>query len=165
VDAVVDAILRITPNADGVETKAFIASLYVELYSSGALVAGRCPRCDDSGTKDYAGFAMEPCDNPQCQYGATYLAGLGSMTALTDIAAERVRQIEAEGWTPEHDDAHDVGELADAAACYARGEQMSSVWPWSDEWWKPSDRRRNLIKAGALIVAEIERLDRAEKPA
>lgn len=33
-------------------------------------------------------------------------------------------------------------------------------WPWNAEWWKPSDRRRNLVKAAALILAEIERLDR-----
>jgi hypothetical protein len=83
--------------------------------------------------------------------------------ALKDIEAERRRQIEAEGWTPEHDDEHSSGELADAAACYARGRQMSSVWPWADEWWKPGTRRRELVKAGALIVAEIERLDRAQK--
>ena len=87
--------------------------------------------------------------------------------ALEDIAAERQRQISAEGWTPEHDDEHDDGELAMAAACYAEAsvfgnamEQCPSSWPWSPEWWKPSDPRRNLVKAGALIVAEIERLDR-----
>ena len=80
---------------------------------------------------------------------------------LDDIAAERLRQVEAEGWTPAHDDDHNNGELADAAACYARGKQMSAVWPWDDGWWKPADQRRNLVKAGALIVAEIERIDRA----
>jgi hypothetical protein len=81
--------------------------------------------------------------------------------AIEDIANERQRQIEAEGWTPEHDDQHSSGELADAAACYARGKQMSAVWPWDEKWWKPGpDRRRQLVKAGALIVAEIERLDR-----
>jgi hypothetical protein len=31
----------------------------------------------------------------------------------------------------------------------------------ADEWWKPTNRRRDLVKAGALILAEIERLDRA----
>lgn len=33
------------------------------------------------------------------------------------IAAERQRQIEEEGWTPDHDDQHTNGELALAAAC------------------------------------------------
>jgi hypothetical protein len=100
--------------------------------------------------------------------------------ALNDIAAERSRQIESEGWTADHDDAHGGEELARAAACYAigwqtvryrhidgraRGEEWGvewrDVWPWDREWWKPKDHRRNLIKAGALIVAEIERIDRA----
>jgi hypothetical protein len=79
--------------------------------------------------------------------------------AIADIAAERERQISAEGWTPEHDDAHDDGALAKAAACYARGSRQ--YWPWARVWWKPRDKRANLVRAGALIVAEIERLDRA----
>lgn len=39
--------------------------------------------------------------------------------AALDVLAERRRQIEAEGWTPEHDDEHSNGELSDAAGCYA----------------------------------------------
>lgn len=38
---------------------------------------------------------------------------------------------------------------------------LGMLWPWSGEWWKPKDRRRDLVRAAALIVAEIERLDRA----
>ena len=79
--------------------------------------------------------------------------------AIADIAAERRRQVEAEGWTPEHDDAHDDNELSRAAACYAIGNV--AYWPWEAMWWKPKDRRRDLVRAAALIVAEIERLDRA----
>lgn len=92
------------------------------------------------------------------------------MSSLEDIAAERRRQIDTEGWTVEHDDEHDAGQLASAAACYALAAVMDSpsandttcarYWPWERKWWKPTDRRRNLVKAGALIVAEIERLDR-----
>lgn len=88
--------------------------------------------------------------------------------ALADIAAERRRQIEAEGWTPEHDDEHEPRMLAAAGACYALhwltegNRPLLSIWPWDSSWWKPSaDPRRNLVKAGALIAAEIERLDRA----
>lgn len=90
--------------------------------------------------------------------------------AINDIVAERLRQVSVEGWSPEHDDNHSCGELADAAACYAspapHGVRPQSVeppamWPWSREWWKPKDRRSNLVRAAALIVAEIERLDRA----
>lgn len=89
--------------------------------------------------------------------------------ACQDVIAERQRQVNAEGWTPEHDDEHGCGELASAASCYATQGRYhyptpgkpSPIWPWAPEWWKPSDYRRNLVKAGALILAEIERLDRA----
>lgn len=84
--------------------------------------------------------------------------------AAADVLAERRRQVEAEGWTQEHDGLHSTQELAFAAACYATadaGDPPPAVWPWHLSWWKPTDRRRNLVKAGALILAEIERLDRA----
>ena len=111
------------------------------------------------------------------------------MTGILDIAAERQRQIEQEGWTPEHDDQHTDGSLAAAAACYAMplkieidgfGVTISEPdaetdelhagvpigWPegWSFHWWKPKDRRADLVRAGALIAAEIDRLDRANSP-
>lgn len=87
---------------------------------------------------------------------------------IEEIRAERLRQIEKEGWTPDHDwHVHPHGELALAAACYAvegvahkDHEFIERLWPFSTKWWKPRDRRRNLIRAAALIVAEIERLDR-----
>ncbi|MCD1616948.1 helix-turn-helix domain-containing protein [Salipiger manganoxidans] len=91
---------------------------------------------------------------------------------IAAIAAERQRQIEVEGWTPGHDDQHQGAELAQAAAAYvlnccddsdspARRFLGADIWPWADEWWKPSgDPRRDLVKAGALIAAEIDRLDR-----
>ncbi|MDM4570248.1 hypothetical protein [Klebsiella michiganensis] len=88
--------------------------------------------------------------------------------AAADVLAERQRQITAEGWTPEHDDEYEHGELADAAGCYALSSELFDCagepprpWPWPDEWWKPGNRRRDLVKAGALILAEIERIDRA----
>ena len=95
----------------------------------------------------------------------------GPTQAVLDVLAERRRQIEAEGWTPEHDDEHSAGEMAKAAACYAlvsagfNPDATITVWPWHRRWWKPSDKRCNLVKAAALILAEIERLDRmaAEK--
>jgi hypothetical protein len=82
------------------------------------------------------------------------------------IAKERQRQIEKEGWTPEHDDTHTLRELARAAICYATPHIKTQtpprpMWPWHDDFWKPSDDPiRNLVKAGALIVAEIDRLQR-----
>jgi hypothetical protein len=83
--------------------------------------------------------------------------------AARDVLAERKRQVSVEGWTPEHDDQHASGELACAAACYAVGgdAEPPPMWPWDADWWKPTSQRRMLVKAGALILAEIERLDRA----
>lgn len=82
---------------------------------------------------------------------------------LSEIAEERRRQVEEEGWTPDHDDCHVDGELGEAAAAYAAiHDGADTLWPFSDEWFKRTTRRRDLIKAGALIVAEIERLDRFE---
>lgn len=95
--------------------------------------------------------------------------------AWADVVAERKSQIEREGYTPEHDDKHDRDHaLARAAACYAlagtdsdsgpfyisRLQVPKQVWPYRWEW-KPGDRRRNLLKAAALLLAEIERVDRA----
>ena len=88
--------------------------------------------------------------------------------AILDVVAERQRQKTIEGWTPEHDDEHCNGELAMAAVCYInetgtvnRNGGKPWGWPWDASWWKPKTRRRNLVKAGALILAELERIDRA----
>lgn len=142
----------------------------------------------------------------------------GSGAAL--IAAERARQIEAEGWAPEHDDQYTDGELTRAATFYAQAARIAAYaeegaarlrafvdrhfpggdrhadaltdvaamrhdpvghhwgrdragrvkppdgWPWAPEWWKPSnDPVANLVRAGALIAAELDRLARATSPA
>ncbi len=85
--------------------------------------------------------------------------------AAVDVLAERARQIAAENWTAEHDDKeHDLEQLADAAVCYIKPVLVDEYWPWSSEWWKPKKRRRNLVRAAALILAEIERLDRIPSP-
>lgn len=113
--------------------------------------------------------------------------------AAADVLAERKRQINAEGWTAEHDDQHASDDLALAAACYAlpdthrevfprkdprevgrsEGESITvyddvlcpHLWPWHGGWWKPKDRRSDLVRAAALLLAEIERLDRYEADA
>ncbi len=116
-------------------------------------------------------------------------------TVIDEIVAERARQISVEGWTPEHDDGHKASEMARAAACYAlladplrsfpveftRGishyyarheegpqpvyKDVPKLWPWAATWWKPKGQRADLIRAAALIVAEIERIDRASAQA
>lgn len=84
--------------------------------------------------------------------------------AARDVLQERRRQVEVEGWTPTHDDmTHLPDELALAACCYCVADENDAppaVWPWATEWWKPKDRRRNMVRAAALLLAEIERLDR-----
>lgn len=88
--------------------------------------------------------------------------------AMQAVIAERFRQIEAEGWSSEHDDkAHESGELANAGAHYAfyagQDAPLPSTWPWDRSWWKPQNFRRDLVRAGALIIAEIEKRDRSRK--
>jgi len=94
--------------------------------------------------------------------------------AARDVLAERQRQISKEGWTPEHDDAHVNEELA-ALACFYSMPPGARDWPASetgygatfgsailpDEWsTKTGDRRRELVKSGALVL---ERLDRVSQ--
>lgn len=99
------------------------------------------------------------------------------MNGIESIAAERQRQIDVEGWTPEHDDEHTDETLALVAALYAAPFKLYSAesgpgWfqfddPWPSSWdesWdgrEQHDRRRRLEIAGALIAAEIDRRDRA----
>ncbi len=108
------------------------------------------------------------------------------MNGVELIAQERKRQIEVEGWDAEHDKEHSCGDLAMAGACYALDiakdyglhdrRQMDAgclinltnlitfLWPW-DGWWKPTRKEpiKQLVKAGALIAAEIDKLQ-AELP-
>lgn len=95
-------------------------------------------------------------------------------SALGDVHLERLRQIDAENRSQVDDDDYSLGQLAYAAAGYAQGSVQAqqvqgclrpSYWPWHPRWWKPGSPRRMLVKAGALILAEIERIDRlASKP-
>lgn len=124
-----------------------------------------CPRCD--GDSFY--YKLKPDEVETTKSGAQL------------IALERVRQLKIEGWSAEHDDTHTHGGLAAAGAWYANfSVGMSraglnpdinqiksdtlrlSAWPWEPKWCNPSaDQVRNLVKAGALIAAEIDRLQRA----
>ncbi len=111
---------------------------------------------------------LPPMDSESCTVTA----------AAADVLAERKRQVSVEGWTPSHDDTHKNNEMAFAAACYAFHAAAASWdledcgteydshpapknWPWEPEWWKPKSARADLVRAGALILAELERIDRA----
>lgn len=160
--------------------------------------AAECVLCATGAkVKQIAGVWLHPDPNGglplKCEARRIRLPQSGMTQAAQDVLAERCRQIESEGWTPEHDDGHDDGSMAMAAVCYATPEPLFrkdkranatiyvDPWPWGDQWDKrksgnvvadPAERsdaeyRRDLVKAGALILAEIERLDRAaaEDPA
>lgn len=92
------------------------------------------------------------------------------------ILEERTRQKLVEGWTETHDDQYSSQELIKASQSYLMAAEFAEQfpgkdpakmlapmwWPWDRSWWKPSiDPIRNLEKAGALIAAEIDRLQRA----
>lgn len=91
------------------------------------------------------------------------------MNGIELIAKERQRQIEVEGFSENSDTKYVNEEIAFAAACYAAPtafklyrlkDKVPLYWPWDGKWWKPSpeDRIKELVKAGALIAAEIDRL-------
>lgn len=110
-----------------------------------------------------------------CKEGESALAAIERLkrpgweptgSVMAEIGNERRRQQTEEGWSDGHDDSLKNQELPRAAACYAIGNTGgipggARMWPFQMETWKPADKRRNLIKAGALIIAEVERLDRA----
>lgn len=107
-----------------------------------------------------------------------------TMHAIDMVGAERIRQITAEGFTTDHDDQHADGVLARAGACYAMNagkaaqyeerheirmlpadyarSPMPAEWPWALDWWKPKTQMQDLLRAAALILAEIERRLRQE---
>jgi hypothetical protein len=96
------------------------------------------------------------------------------------IAAERRRQIDVEGWGAANDDGNTCYELLTAAAIYISSsrltlacarhgvdaapaiESLVADWPrtWHPKWFKSTTAIRDLVKAGALIAAEIDRLQR-----
>lgn len=104
---------------------------------------------------------------------------------LSDIQQERNRQQVAEGYTSDHDDKHADGSLVYGAVCYSLAtradgdtwlevhnsngalrvtprELADSLWPWTRPASAPkaTEKRKRLVQAAALLVAEIERMDR-----
>lgn len=100
--------------------------------------------------------------------------------AFKDVINERQRQINQESYSTENDDEYKQNELLRAAVCYAenvvrrgwvfdsnfgpdvyREEEVPDLWPWDIDFWKPKNPRRDLVRAAALLIAEIERMDRS----
>lgn len=88
------------------------------------------------------------------------------MDGVEMIAIERQEQIKKHGFDAEHDDDYTT-ELLNAVLCIVGNvlnQFMTGVfWPWSHEWWERITghrRKEQLAIAGALIAAEIDRLNR-----
>lgn len=115
------------------------------------------------GTIVKAAFTVDPVRPP-----------LTVSTGALMILDERVRQVQGEGFTPEHDDEYVNGELVKAGVAYAYAATECLVdcpaydgsvpmwWPWNPMFWKPGSAIRMLVKAGAMIAAEIDRLLRLD---
>lgn len=100
-------------------------------------------------------------------------------TGIELIAEERQRQIDVEGYTEQHDSNHKASEFVYAAIAYTeaakvgincmeigntneneimrRKVEMGRDYPFGWDF-KPSTDIRDLVKAGALIAAAIDRL-------
>ena len=140
-------------------------------YNPNDVLNGYCGNCHD--------FTSSPVPGTR---GAQLLAlngGESSVAAGSMVLQERQRQFEAEGYTPDHDDQHLRGELAWAAACYAAPDRVfrmktysasptevlfAEPWPGNPvPWRRPTATRVTLlVRAGALILAEIARLLRKD---
>ena len=137
--------------------------------------AGHDPNDRDYGADDMVDAFIAGRESLAASPKPTTVEASGMVEqAIADVAAERRRQVEQLGWAPDHDDEHDRDlALPRAAACYALAgtggngpfwisplQVPQQVWPYRWEW-KPKDRRSNLVRAAALLIAEIERVDRA----
>lgn len=99
---------------------------------------------------------------------------------LNLVKVERQNQMNKHGYTPDHDDLHIDGSIADAAACYAANQEnlwkddytnlhngipgLDLLWPWESEYFKKEEksRKEQIITACAMLMAEYERLERLE---
>ena len=122
---------------------------------------------DDRGTAEEFRWSITGEDSDIVSYRV--VAKFSESPAHILVTNERMRQIEEEGFGPEHDSCYENDELIRAAVCYTLAGSSYEIlplnpktgvpflWPWSKEWWKPRSKRENLIRAGALIMAAIDR--------
>jgi hypothetical protein len=104
------------------------------------------------------------------------LGGPAELESLELVLAERIRQVDGEGWNPAHDDRERrEGQLAAASASYALAVHQKALvhartgsldvkpsapharWPFSPLAWKPAGIRRMAVKGTALLLAELGR--------
>jgi len=90
-------------------------------------------------------------------------------TGIELIAKERREQIEKHGFTAEHDKQNSKGEMIDAALFLLSGEEDYFPATWDERWmykFKAAIKQqsfKSFIVAGALIAAEIDRLQAVEE--
>lgn len=124
----------------------------------------------DEGITDLDAFVVEwktTTAEQQASREAFSAAKALAERAWNDARAERERQVAGEGFDAAHDDEHVHMDLARAAACYLLDcteafVSLKQLWPWAASFWKPRVHRANCVRAVALGIAEIQRLDRAE---
>lgn len=140
-------------------------------------MSGHTCEATDGYSASWAGEWYSGEYPPRCKHCGRFMPahGRGDMSGIDRIAYERDRQLLEEGFTRKRDRAeYPDGQLARVAALYALPRAWRALpleeydnrtllevaWPWTWQWWKPSenDRIRELEKAGALIAAEIDRL-------
>jgi hypothetical protein len=112
---------------------------------------------------------MQPLNGMNTRGFKTFLTIL-LMMAMDIIKEERERQVKEEGHLADIDAMiYDGPDLTLAAMSYEKhvekglssyAQRPPHIWPWEHSWWKPKSRRQNLIRAGALYMAERERLER-----
>lgn len=154
-----------------------------ELLALGA-VEPAAPADSIPGREHYVAAALDLRDEIRERAGAIDLLSWSADTtfvmfvrvgisAESLITAERQRQVEAEGFDTAHDDDYDREILLDAARGYvdhgadslAPSTTPPAGWPWPEHWWKPRGLRDDLVRAGALCLAEKGRCERASLPA
>lgn len=140
--------------------------------------ASKCTiECPEKDIHTQFNYCLEPCDNQRGIPEAVCVPI--PLTGVELISDERRRQVEVEGWSSERDvKVHKDGGLALASMCYIMDyyghldstafrsfccEFARESWPWYFKYWKPTTPNNSikpLVKAGALIAAEIDRLQR-----
>jgi hypothetical protein len=150
------------------ERKCFISAM-VEMYQRSTLQPSKWIKSDTKPPlPEDQSYEPIPEEISPLPLVATEKEQEEEKTGVGLIADERQRQIQVEGWSAAHDLGHYRDDLAIAGALYALPEserlypsgKIPKGWPWEEQWWKPcpDNRIRELVKAGALIAAEIDRL-------
>lgn len=154
------SVLRVsTSETDGLMTDKSVTHIYL-----------KCSGCgyDHWRKFDWAGKTAQICQHRTDRSEPQSHKGTKELNGVQLIAAERTRQVADEKYSADHDDEHANNELLAAAVCYLDEAAAYPIgtdfadWPFEEGSFKSEahDPVRNLVKAGALIAAEIDRMQR-----